>query len=208
MIRVIGSSSSGNAVVYNDCALVDIGVPYVSIKPYVKQLQVVLLTHVHSDHLNIRTLKRLCKERPSVRIACGEWMLDKLEEINNPIDVLEFGQWYDYGTFQVAMGKLYHDVPNCFYRFNFDGYKAFHATDTAHLKGITAKGYDLYAIEHNYCEDKAEQIIEQAMKNGEFSHVMSSINSHLSVQQAHKWLLENMNTDSKVVRLHESSTAL
>lgn len=208
MIRVIGSSSSGNAIIYNSIALVDIGVSYASIKPYAKQIQVVFLTHIHSDHLRITTLKRLCKERPSVRIACGEWMVEKLKYITNPIDVLEFGQWYDYGAFQVAMGKLYHDVPNCFYRFNFDGYKAFHATDTAHLKGITAKGYDLYALEHNYCEIKAEEIINEAMRNGEFTHVMSSVNSHLSVQQAHKWLLENMNTDSKVVRLHESSTAL
>lgn len=207
MIKVISSSSRGNAILYNNIALVDIGVPYSKIKPF-KDIQVIFLTHTHGDHLNVSTLKRIAKERPKIRIACGVWMIEKLKGIKNNIDVLEFGKWYDYGLFKVAIGKLYHDVPNCFYRFDFNGYKIFHATDTAHLKGIGAKNYDLYALEHNYCEEKAQEIIEDAMMNGKFTHVSQSINSHLSVQQAHEWLLKNMKKDSKVVRLHESSTAL
>lgn len=207
MIKVISSSSRGNAILYNNIALVDIGVPYSKIKPF-KDIQVIFLTHTHGDHLNVSTLKRIAKERPKIRIACGVWMIEKLKGIKNNIDVLEFGKWYDYGLFKVAIGKLYHDVPNCFYRFDFNGYKIFHATDTAHLKGIGAKNYDLYALEHNYCEEKAQEIIEEAMMNGKFTHVSQSINSHLSVQQAHEWLLKNMKKDSKVVRLHESSTAL
>ena len=135
-------------------------------------------------------------------------MLEFLKDITTPIDILEIGQWYNYGLFKVAMGKLYHDVPNCFYRFDFDGYKIFHATDTAHLKGITAKNYDLYALEHNYCEEKAMQIIKEATLEGRFTHVLNSINTHLSEQQAHEWLLNNMKEESRIVRLHESSTAL
>lgn len=208
MINVIASSSRGNAIIYNDIALVDVGVSYAKIKPYANQIKVVFLTHKHGDHLKIKTLKVLCKENPRIRIACGSWMVEFLDGINNPIDVLDFGQWYSYGLFNVAMGKLYHDVPNAFYRFDFDGYKVFHATDTAHLEGIGAKNYDLYALEHNYCEEKAEEIIKEAAIKGEYTHVAYSINSHLSVQQAHSWLLKNMNKDSKVIRLHESSTAL
>lgn len=207
MIKVISSSSRGNAILYNNIALVDIGVPYSKIKPF-EDIQVIFLTHTHGDHLSVSTLKRIAKERPKIRIACGVWMIEKLKGIKNHIDVLEFGKWYDYGLFKVSIGKLYHDVPNCFYRFDFNGYKIFHATDTAHLKGIGAKNYDLYALEHNYCEEKAQEIIEEAMMNGKFTHVSQSINSHLSVQQAHEWLLKNMKKDSKVVRLHESSTAL
>ena len=208
MIKVISSSSKGNAILYNSVALVDIGVAFARLKAHLADIKVVFLTHQHSDHLKIKTLQALCKQKPSLRIACGAWMVDLLDGIKNPIDVLEFGQWYSYGSFNVAMGKLYHDVPNCFFRFDFNGYKVFHATDTAHLKGISAKGYDLYALEHNYCEEKAELIINEAKKTGVYTHVIHSINSHLSVQQAHEWLLRNMKKDSKVVRLHESSTAL
>lgn len=208
MINVISSSSQGNAVIYNRIALVDIGVSYSKVKPFLKDIKVIFLTHRHIDHLKIQTLKKILSERPTIRVACGSWMLEFLKDIKTPIDILEIGQWYNYGLFKVAMGKLYHDVPNCFYRFEFNGYKVFHATDTAHLQGITAKGYDLYGLEHNYCEDKAQQIIEEASKSGKYTHVAYSINSHLSVQQAHKWLLENMKKDSVVVRLHESSTAL
>lgn len=208
MINVISSSSNGNAIIYGSIALVDVGVSFRSIKPYLDNIKIIFLTHRHSDHIKIRTLRTICKLRPSIHIACGRWMLELLKGINNPIDVLDIGQWYSYGLFNVAMGKLYHDVPNAFYRFDFDGYKIFHATDTAHLKGITAKEYDLYALEHNYCEQKAKQIIEEAALKGEFTHVANSVNSHLSVQQAHDWLLNNMKEGSKVVRLHESSTAL
>lgn len=206
MIKVISSGSKGNAVLYGGIALVDIGVPFSKIKPYLKDLKVVLLTHQHLDHLNLAVLRRLVLERPTIRIGAGEWLSDKLEGLN--VDYLKIGQWYDYRLFKVATGKLYHDVPNCFYRLDFDGYKIFHATDTAHLEGISAKEYDLYAIEHNYDEDKAEKIIQEAYLNGKYTHLAGSIKSHLSVQQAHKWLLENMKQESKVVRLHESSTAL
>ena len=208
MIKVIASSSKGNAILYNSIVLVDIGVPYKKIKEYANKIKVVFLTHKHSDHLKIRTLKALCRNHPKIHVACGEWMVEHLKGIANPVDVLEIGKWYDYGLFNVSIGKLYHDVPNAFFRFDFNGYKVFHATDTAHLKGITAKDYDLYALEHNYCEEKAQQIIEESAKNGIYTHVAYSINSHLSVQQAHEWLLNNMNKNSEVVRLHESTTAL
>jgi len=208
VIKIISSSSNGNAIIYGGIALVDVGVSFKAVKPYLDNIKIVFLTHRHSDHIKIRTLKTICKLRPTIHIACGKWMMEHLKGISNPIDVLEIGQWYSYGLFNVAMGKLYHDVPNAFFRFDFDGYKIFHATDTAHLKGITAKEYDLYALEHNYCGDKAKQIIEEAALNGKFTHVVNSVNSHLSVQQAHEWLLKNMKEDSKVVRLHESTTAL
>lgn len=208
MINVISSSSSGNAIIYGGIALVDVGVSFKAIEPYINNIKVVFLTHKHSDHIKIRTLNTLCRLKPTIRIVCGDWMVEHLKGISNAIDVLDIGQWYSYGLFNVAMGKLYHDVPNAFYRFDFDGYKIFHATDTAHLKGITAKNYDLYALEHNYCEEKAMQIIKEATLEGKFTHVLNSINTHLSEQQAHEWLLNNMKEESRIVRLHESSTAL
>lgn len=45
---IISSGSQGNAVILNDFVLVDCGVPYKQIAPYVSQLKLVLLTHIHS----------------------------------------------------------------------------------------------------------------------------------------------------------------
>lgn len=207
MYRVISSGSKGNAVLYFNSILVDCGVPFASLKPYLYDIRIVLLTHEHGDHINVDTLWRLAKERPALRIGCCSWMLEKVVTFRN-VDSFEIGSTYNYGQFQVSPIQLYHDVPNCGYRIFMDGKKILHATDTAHLDGITAKGYDLYAIEHNYNAETVFDLIAETESKGGFAHQRGSINSHLSEQQARDFIFKNRGEHSQVVRLHESSTSL
>ena len=202
--QVISSGSEGNAVIYNNAIMVDCGVSLKALQEVKRSLKIVLLTHKHSDHLKIRTLQRLQAERPTLRVACGAFLLDELPCIKN-IDVLQVGKIYDYGAFKVSPVKLYHDVPNFGWRiFLPNGQKIFHATDTVHLEGITAKGYDLYAIEHNYCEEYIQQAIEEARANGEYTHAYGNINTHLSIQQAMAFIEANRKESSEVLELHKS----
>ena len=202
--KVISSGSEGNAVIYNNAIMVDCGVSLKALQAVKRSLKIVLLTHKHGDHLKIRTLQRLQAERPTLRIACGDFLLEELPCIKN-IDVLQVGKIYDYGAFKVSPVKLYHDVPNFGWRiFLPNGQKIFHATDTVHLEGITAKGYDLYAIEHNYCEEYIQQAIEEARANGEYTHAYGNINTHLSIQQARAFIEENRKESSEVLELHKS----
>jgi len=53
MYNVLSSGSKGNCVIYLDSIAVDMGLPYKSIEPYKNYLQIVLLSHIHGDHLNI-----------------------------------------------------------------------------------------------------------------------------------------------------------
>ena len=46
--NVIQSGSHGNCVILNGLIAVDMGVTWKTIEPYAKDLQMVLLTHVHS----------------------------------------------------------------------------------------------------------------------------------------------------------------
>ena len=207
--HIIASGSSGNCLIYHNTIMIDCGVPYSLIKPYVSDLQIVLLTHVHKDHINIRTLKKIVQERPTLRIGCGVWMLEYLEGIDRRnIDVYEFAKWYDYGHFKLSIGKLYHDVPNCFYRIDKNSYKIFHATDTGHLEGISAYGYDLYALEYNHDEETALKVIEEARRKGEFTHLIGSMRTHLSEQQANEFYYKNRAEHSQVIRLHETKSYL
>lgn len=203
-IQVISSGSEGNAVIYNNAIMVDCGVSLKALQEVKRSLKIVLLTHKHSDHLKIRTLQRLQAERPTLRVACGDFLLEELPCIKN-IDVLQVGKIYDYGAFKVSPVKLYHDVPNFGWRiFLPNGQKIFHATDTVHLEGISAKGYDLYAIEHNYCEKYIQQAIEEARANGEYTHAYGNINTHLSIQQARAFIEVNRKESSEVLELHKS----
>lgn len=204
LYNVIATGSTGNAVIYFDSVLVDCGVPYASLKPFVRQLRLILLTHEHSDHINFSTLDRLMNERPTLRIGCGEHMREYVSKYRN-VDIYQPGPTYGYGMFSISPIKLYHDVPNFGYRLFCAGKSVIHATDTAHLSGITAKNYDLYAIEHNYNEDIVYDIIAEKTARGEFAHEKGSINTHLSEQQARDFIFNNKGENSQVLRLHETS---
>lgn len=206
MYQIIGTGSNGNCLVYHGNIMVDCGVAFDHIKPIIKNIQIVLLTHSHGDHIKPETLKKLMAERPTVRIGCCEWMTDFVKQYPKNVDVYEIGKIYNYGAFRLSPVKLYHDVENCGYRIFKGEHKLFHATDTAHLEGITAKGYDLFAIEHNYDADTVWESIARIEAAGGFAHQRGSINSHLSEQQAREFISANRKPDSVVVRLHESKT--
>ena len=73
--NIIATGSTGNAVLINDKILIDCGVPYKRLEPFVKGLKLVLLTHVHSDHFKPRTAAALHSERPALRFGCCPWMV-------------------------------------------------------------------------------------------------------------------------------------
>lgn len=204
MYQVLSSGSKGNCVIYHNTIAVDMGIPYSIIKNHQSNLQIVLLTHIHGDHFNISTIKKLAFERPTLRFACGEFLVKYLDGIKN-IDVLEPGLLYDYGHFKISPIVLYHDVPNFGYRIFKENHKTIHITDTAHLEKIEAKNYDLYAIESNYNEDTIFESIKRKQEKGEFAYQVGSIQTHLSEQQARDFIFKNGGANSQVLRLHESS---
>lgn len=203
--NIISTGSQGNAVVVDDIILIDCGVSFKALKDVYKKLQIVLLTHIHADHFKRNTIKRLAKERPTLRFGCCEWLANELVEAGvswQNIDVFEIGKVYDYEAFKVSPVKLYHNVPNCGYRLFTNDEKGIYATDTGHLQGITAKGYDLYMIEANYTDDDLQERINAKLEAGEYCYELNVANRHLSHEQASEWLMDNMGEKSEYVFLH------
>lgn len=203
--NIISTGSHGNAVVLNDCILIDCGVSFKALKDVYKQLKIVLLTHEHGDHFNKTTIKQLAKERPTLRFACCEWLVSLLVECDvseRNIDVLEIGKIYDYKVFKLSPIKLYHDVPNCGYRLFFNEKKAIYATDTEHLNGITAKDYNLYLVEANYQNEELQERIRTKQDTGEYCYELKVASRHLSKEQADEFLIENMGVNSRYEYLH------
>lgn len=203
--NIISTGSHGNAVVLADIILVDCGVTFKALQEVYKDLKIVLLTHCHSDHFNPTTIKILARERPTLRFACCEWLVKDLLGCNvsqRNIDVLDIGKIYDYKAFKVSPIKLYHNVPNAGYRVFLGGEKAIYATDTEHLEGITAKGYDLYMIEGNYTDEDLQERINAKLEAGEYCYELNVANRHLSKEQADAFLLDNMGENSSYVYLH------
>lgn len=202
--NIISTGSNGNAVVLNDNILIDCGVPFKSISSIRKNLDVVLLTHIHSDHFCKRTIKRLAMERPTLRFACCEWLVDGLKECGvKNIDVMQVGKTYDYGKFQVSPIQLYHDVDNCGWRVFTENEKAIYITDTVTLDGISAKDYDLYLVEANYTEREMQERILEKQQSGAYIYENRVLRTHLSKESCDAWLIENMGENSEFCYLHQ-----
>ncbi len=203
--QVISTGSQGNAVVINSVILIDCGVSFKVLKDVYKQLKIVLLTHIHSDHFNKTTIKKLAAERPTLRFACCEWLVTSLVDcgVNKQnIDVLELDRWYDYKLFSLAPVGLTHNVPNCGYRLLMNNERLFYATDTGSLDGIFAKDYDLYMVECNHTEEELQERIKNKLENGEYCYEFDAARNHLSKAKCDDFLYSNMGPLSEYVYLH------
>lgn len=204
--KIISSCSTGNATIIRDNILIDCGVTFKRLEKHYRKIKIVLLTHIHRDHFNKTTIKKLAQERPTLRFACCEWLLEPLLNCGvskRNIDVLEIGTKYNYKLFKVVPVKLYHDVPQCGYRVLFDDYKIIYMTDTKTVEGISAKNYDLYLIEGNYDEDEIEKRITEKQKECKYVYEFRAKNTHLSKQQASEFLLNNMGENSEYIFMHQ-----
>lgn len=198
--KIINSGSDGNATVLEDMILLDCGVSYKKIKPYVDKLKIVLLTHIHQDHFNKTTIKRIAENRPTIRFGCCEWLVKDLIDCGvdkRNIDVYEIGTKFNYGVFSLIPVQLYHDVLQCGYRIFISDKKIIYMTDTKTLEGIKAEGYDLYLIEANY---RNEEELHERAENEYYEERVK--NTHLSEEEATEWLLKNMNENSNYEFMH------
>lgn len=206
--NVIATGSKGNAVLLGGMILLDCGVPYKKIEPYVRDLRLVLLTHIHGDHFHPATIHRIHRERPSVRFGCPEWLVQPLITAGIParkIDVYSMDATYPYSGSKVLVEPfpLVHDVSNCGYKICIGIERALYATDTLTLDGVTANGFELYMIEANHTEAGMMERIKRKAEAGEFIYEYRAAANHLSREAADAWLAWNAGPNSKVVYLHQ-----
>ena len=204
--NIISTGSKGNAVVINESIMIDAGVPFRKLSEVYRGIKLVLLTHIHGDHFNKTTIKKLAYERPTLRWACGEWLVPHLIETGvqkRNIDVMEPDKLYNYGAFQISPVMLTHNVPNCGYRIFAEDKKLFYATDTGNLNGIEAKGYDLYMVEANHEIDEILERIKQKLHDGIYAYEMDAINNHLSKEKADEFIYSNIGSNGVHVYMHQ-----
>lgn len=204
--QILGTGSSGNAVIVGKSVLIDCGISFKRIRPYLNEVKLVLLTHIHGDHFNRTTIRLLADEKPLLRFGVCKWLVSPLVDIGvkpQQIDVFETGKAYDYKLCKVIPFPLVHDVPNCGYKLHFPGGKAIYATDTANLNGVDAKDYDLYLIEGNYGKEEIKARIAEKRMNGQYPYELRVMGTHLSREQCDDFIARNIGSTGKYVYLHE-----
>lgn len=207
MINIVASGSKSNAVIYHKEVMVDIGVAYTHIKPFLKSIKYILLTHKHKDHIRLPTLKRALREYPNIQVICGKHMLSEIDDIE--AIVINDNEWLMLDGYQIASVDLEHDVENIGYRIfkelpDFELDRGIHATDMYSLAGIEAVGYDWYATELNHCEVLINKAIQDKYANGEYAYEEYSQLNHHSNQRGFEWLDINNINNGVVIPLHIS----
>lgn len=210
IINVISSSSSGNCYIYNQDLMLDVGVSFSKIKEYLKDIKLLCLTHEHTDHLRKKTIQKLIYERPTIKIVCGEWLVEKLINLEIPkknIIVLKLNKKYDFGKYIIEIFPAEHDVGNCGYKITIkkNNYKIFHVTDVSNLDKIEAKNYNWYSIEANYMKDMLDEHLKNCNDEGTLYYLERVSKTHLSYEQANSFLIDNMGENSEYIYVHESS---
>lgn len=208
---------AGNAVLLNDHYLFDCGVPYGRLKPYLKRIKMVFLTHIHGDHFKENTLYRLAKTHPMIRFVCSKNLLTELVcRAHVPLDRIILitpenspkvipgafaGEWVTVHTL-----PLIHDVENVAYVVKIQcgdrAGTAMYATDTHHIP-FDAPDLDLYMIEANYTREAMEARKAAKAEVGDFSYESRVEASHMSLETAVEWLRDNCDHyKSRIVFLH------
>lgn len=203
---ILATGSSGNCVILNGMIALDVGIPYKKIVPHVKNLQLIFVSHEHTDHFKASTIRTLAAERPTLRFCGGGWMASKFISagvLARNIDVLEAWKRYDYGAFQIEPVVLYHDVPNYGLKIFTNGKKVIYIVDTGYVDDVDAKDFDLFLLESNHTRAEIEARIADKQARGEFAYEVRAAQNHLSQEQAMDWLARNAGPNSRYVFLHQ-----
>ena len=209
--EIISTGSKGNAVLLNDAYLIDCGVPFGKLQKHLKKIRIVFLTHIHSDHFNPSTIRKLHNHRPTVRFVCCRHLLVSLcsEAGVSPdnVTVLEPDQTAVFshqpqGQLRVRPFGLIHNVPNVGWLFQTDAGSALYATDTRYIP-VSAPNLDLYMVECNYKGDDLDRRKERKLAEGGFVYEDTVAACHMSFETVMAWLSQNAAPHSKVVFLHQ-----
>lgn len=196
--EVIQSGSSGNAVRIENI-LIDCGVPQKKLGKAIYDVDILLLTHAHSDHIRPATLNRIRKSFPNITIV-GNYEI----AYSNKVDIISshFNS-FDLKGWTITPFPCVHDVTTQGFVLEKDDLSIIYATDTATMENAPKfRKYDYFFIESNHDEVK----IEQARKTKKYGYdVWKSASRHLSTQKAKAfYYLNRKSKDSKFIELHKS----
>ena len=211
---VIATGSKGNAVLLNGKYLFDCGVSLRKIKPYLKSLEVVFLTHIHLDHFRSTTIYEIHKRRPAVRFVCSRNLLVPLCTVANvsPDNVVLVTPEkpseirLPSETVRIRAVELIHNVENVGWVVDVEGGespgKAMYATDTQYIP-VQVPGLDLYMVECNHQVDDLKRRRERRIAAGGFVYEDIVAVAHMSQETVTSWLAQNAGPNSEVVFLHQ-----
>lgn len=206
--EIICSGSKGNCVVINN-VMVDCGTAYKNIKDKLYDVDYLLVTHRHGDHLGKRTYKKIREEFPNVVVIGNSDVSDAVDsDIDYVVDaesVLDVGE-YEFNTF-----KCIHDVPNQGYYWDWvdpessEKVAIIYATDTHDYRyAPRKKKFDYLFLESNHDTNKLNAIKYDSKKKYGYDAYGNGLR-HASTQICKGYYyMHRKSEDSELIELHKS----
>lgn len=206
--KIINSGSDGNCVII-ERMMIDIGLSYKKIEKYLHKIDMIFITHQHTDHVKKATLKQIRKYHPKIKIMCSKALKDHLKD--KDLIVVKSNVQYNVKlkdtilTFQPF--DCVHNVPTQGIVFKYNDEYGIYATDTNTLEhsyecNLGDGLYDYFFIEANYDKYKIK-----AIDKSKYGYdVIKNARRHLSKQDSYDfYLLNRRSENSKYIELHKST---
>lgn len=193
---VLGSGSKGNAVRIENI-MIDCGISYQKMKDELYKCKVLFITHIHSDHLKMRTFNQIKKHHKHLKVIANYQVAElvDVDKISN-IKPIQTKDW------KLIPFIVPHDAicQGLVVEFK-NGTKIIYVTDSAGNKDWLQGKYDYLFIESNHDETLLSQI--DVKKYG--YDVINNSKRHTSKQESKAfYYLNRKDKNSKWIELHKS----
>lgn len=207
--NVIASGSKpGNCVTYlGGRVMVDCGTTIKKLNGQIDNLELVIITHEHTDHIGKRNkdgvagsaFRHIISNKPSVMFVFAPYLEAVAKEMGiTNYTVVEPGVVVNINGFFIKLDPVRHNVPNVGVHIGSlekkgiklvdRMFKIFHCTDMGSYEGITAHNYDVYGLEANYDEEEVKELIKADLEKEGWSHRERSLVDHISIQETQRFL--------------------
>lgn len=215
-VEILGTGSTGNAVLIDDTIMIDCGLGVNKLLPYLQNVRHLFITHRHSDHLNISVLKNIAKKVSEsiirfglhVNSDCYEMIERKAPEIAEMIESERLTSHslldlkIDGVEYKIETYPLYHDVENQGFVITKNGKTLIHATDTSTMKDAPNQQFDVILVEGNYDESKLIEYLKSDDREVRYRAARNL--RHLSIQAHENFVKSHSHRDTISLMLHES----
>lgn len=234
-LHIFGSSSSGNSIYFKDARiLIDLGFPY---KTYVTydptfflDVDYVMLTHEHVDHLKPATLFRLLKLYPSIKIIVPPNMWQDMLAPNfakriNQQELVKYASHFYYSSPMLLTNRrgmkikyiphitAHGPITNCAIELIYNNQHVMYASDldefnanperrTQGLPMDSSNPFDILCLEANYDPD----ILYNYIKNHPDDYRASENFRHTDEKTAWNYVEKYLKSNGIFVPLHASHT--
>lgn len=197
--KIIESGSTGNAVIIENI-LIDCGVAYKKLEKELYNVDYLFITHVHGDHLKVKTVEMIRRKFPRIKIIANYEVAFKI-----PVDTISNDSvTIECNTFDLTPIHAVHDVEcqGVIIKFR-NGIDIIYMTDSAK---VDMRHYDMLFdyifLESNHDEDKIN-LIMHSNQNG--YKAFDNAKRHLSTQRCKAfYYLARKSKESELIELHKS----